>query len=88
MVTPAARPAPRLTAAAASADPPPAGETVVVRAGDSLWSIARRTLGGSASASEIAAFVQRLWDLNKQRIRSGTPDLIAVGEQLRIPGRG
>ena len=86
VVTPAAKSVPRPIAAAATADPRAAGEAVVVRAGDSLWSIARRTLGGSASAAEIAAFVDRLWELNKHRIRSGTPDLIAVGERLRIPG--
>jgi resuscitation-promoting factor RpfA len=56
----------------------------VVRPGESLWTIAQDLLGPEASATRIAAEVARLWDLNRDRIPSGDPDLIAVGQQLRL----
>ena len=55
-----------------------------VRPGESLWSIARGLLGPDASAMRIAAEVARLWELNRDRIPSGDPDLIAVGQQLKL----
>jgi hypothetical protein len=58
------------------------GGTYVVRPGDSLWSIATRLLGPSASAAEIADEVNRLWELNKDRIGTGDPDLLRVGTEL------
>jgi hypothetical protein len=58
------------------------GATYVVRPGDSLWSIATRLLGPGASAAEIADEVNRLWELNKDRIASGDPDLLGVGTEL------
>jgi nucleoid-associated protein YgaU len=56
----------------------------MVQAGDSLWAIARRRLGHGASAAQIAREVDRLWSLNRDRIASGSPDLIRVGERLRL----
>ena len=58
----------------------PAGETTtyVVAAGDSLWSIASRTLGGGVYWSEIYA-------ANRDVIRD--PNLIYVGQELTIPAR-
>ena len=56
----------------------------VVRPGESLWTIAEGLLGPDASAIRIAAEVARLWELNRDRIPSGDPDLIAVGQQLRL----
>jgi LysM domain len=55
-----------------------------VRPGESLWSIAEGLLGSDASATRIAAEVGRLWELNRDRIPSGDPDLIAVGQELRL----
>jgi LysM domain len=55
-----------------------------VRPGESLWSIAEARLGPDASATRIAAEVARLWELNRDRIPSGDPDLIAVGQELRL----
>ena len=55
-----------------------------VRPGESLWSIAEDLLDSGASATRIAAEVARLWELNRDRIPSGDPDLIAVGQQLRL----
>ena len=63
---------------------PPAGHVYVVQRGDSLWSIAGRLLGPGATSGRIAREVNRLWDLNAGRIRSGSPELIRPGERLRL----
>jgi LysM repeat protein len=60
------------------------GDTYTVRPGDSLWSIARRLLGPDASAGRIAREVNRLWELNRERIATGDPDLLMVGTKLRL----
>jgi len=61
------------------------GEHVhVVRAGESLWSIARDLLGSDASPARIAREVNRLWELNSARIATGDPDLLMVGTELRL----
>ncbi|WP_405071484.1 LysM peptidoglycan-binding domain-containing protein [Kribbella sp. NBC_01510] len=57
---------------------------VVVRAGDSLWSIAARELGPNASAEAIAARWPEWYAANRQVIGSD-PDLILPGQVLRIP---
>jgi hypothetical protein len=59
--------------------------THVVRAGESLWSIARALAGPAASSATVAALVQELWQLNAARIGTGTPDLIHPGDALRLP---
>jgi LysM domain len=60
------------------------GGSYVVQPGDSLWSIGERLLGPGASAAEIADEVNRLWELNKDRIATGDPDLLPVGTELRL----
>jgi len=60
------------------------GQRYTVRAGDSLWSIARRLLGPEASAGRIAREVNRLWELNRDRIGTGSPSLIHVGTVLKL----
>jgi LysM domain len=60
------------------------GRIHVVRPGESLWIIAESLLADHASAIDIAAEVARLWELNRDRIPSGDPDLIEVGQQLRL----
>lgn len=73
-----------------SGDPPaapgrPVGADVhVVRPGESLWSIATGLLSPGADDARIAAEVERLWLLNRERIGSGDPDLIYVGTVLRL----
>jgi hypothetical protein len=71
----------------ASAPPPastPGGRFLVVQPGDSLWAIAKRLLGPNASPAEIARKVNRLWELNRERIGTGRPDLLLVGTKLRL----
>jgi nucleoid-associated protein YgaU len=56
----------------------------IVQPGDSLWSIAKRLLGGDPSAGRIAREVNRLWTLNRSRIATGDPDLLMVGTRLEL----
>ena len=63
---------------------PPGGDFHVVRPGESLWSIASELLGPGASSAAIASEVDRLWRLNADRLRTGTPDLILPGQKLRL----
>lgn len=61
-----------------------AGPTYTIQPGDSLWSIARRVLGGNPSVGQIAREVNRLWELNRERIGTGNPSLIHAGIVLRL----
>jgi nucleoid-associated protein YgaU len=63
---------------------PIGGRSYTVRPGDSLWSIARRLLGPGASAGEIAREVNRLWELNRDRIGTGDRNLLHVGTVLEL----
>lgn len=77
------------TAPATTAPNPPvrvsvAGALHVVKPGESLWAIADAILGGDASAAQIAREVNRLWDLNRERIGTGNPNLLAVGTRLQL----
>ena len=56
----------------------------VVRAGESLWSIARDLVGHGATTAAVAREVQRIWDLNAAAIGTGDPDLVLVGQTLRL----
>jgi hypothetical protein len=56
----------------------------VVQPGESLWSIAKKLLGPSATPAQIAREVNRLWELNKDRIATGNPDLLMAGVKLRL----
>ncbi len=72
-------PSPRSTRAA----PPP---EVVVRRGDTLWSIAARHLGQHASEAEIARAWPAWFDTNREVI-GDDPDLLRPGQVLRPPPR-
>jgi peptidoglycan hydrolase-like protein with peptidoglycan-binding domain len=94
--TPSApEPAPR-PAAVATAQParaagraavhPQARAAYVVQPGDSLSHIAKTKLRAESSAVGVAEAVDKLTDLNiGTRIRSGDPDLIEAGEELKLP---
>jgi hypothetical protein len=57
---------------------------VVVRPGDSLWSISRERLGPNASPQQIANGVERIYALNQNHIGSD-PDLILPGQEFLVP---
>ncbi|HET7760780.1 MAG TPA: LysM peptidoglycan-binding domain-containing protein, partial [Phycicoccus sp.] len=68
----------RRTAAAESAE-------VVVRRGDSLWTIAARHLGPGAADGEVAVEWPRWYAANRAVIGED-PDLLLPGQVLRVPG--
>ena len=81
-------PTPRTTqvVAGATSGHAKAGDRVhVVRRGESLWSIASDLLGDDASTTRVAREVSRLWELNEDRIATGSPDLLFAGTRLRLP---
>ncbi|GAA1501789.1 LysM peptidoglycan-binding domain-containing protein [Nocardioides humi] len=57
---------------------------VIVRPGDSLWTIAARRLGPGASAADVASYWRRVQALNAAVI-GPDPDLIQPGQSLRLP---
>lgn len=59
-------------------------DEVVVRRGDSLWHLAARSLGPSATVAEIAAEWPRWWRANRDVI-GADPDLLVPGARLRAP---
>jgi hypothetical protein len=59
--------------------------SVVVRPGDSLWAIARRLAGPSASNQEVRRRLVAIWDMNAKRIGTGDPNLIFPGQRLMLP---
>jgi len=59
--------------------------SVVVRPGDSLWSIARHLTGPSASNEQVNNKLVAVWDMNAKRIGTGDPNLIFPGQRLMLP---
>jgi nucleoid-associated protein YgaU len=60
--------------------------------GDNLWAIARDHLsrqrsGGSGEPTnhEVAAYWLKVVQANRDRLRSGDPDLIYPGERVTLP---
>ena len=82
-----ARPAPVPTPAIAP--PPQVRHHVIVRAGDSLWLIARAWLtdasGRAPADAEIANYWRAVIAANRPTLRSGDPSLIYPGEILVLP---
>jgi Tfp pilus assembly protein FimV len=75
------------TAAPAAASGPhakPGDRTHTVLPGESLWTIAANLLGSDASTAKVAREVHRLWQLNRDRIATGDPDLLMVGTRLDL----
>jgi nucleoid-associated protein YgaU len=61
-----------------------AEERVVVHRGDSLWTIAARSLGAGATDAEVAAEWPRWWHANRAVI-GPDPDLLRPGTRLTPP---
>ncbi|MFZ0041336.1 MAG: DUF4397 domain-containing protein [Solirubrobacteraceae bacterium] len=59
--------------------------TIEVTPGDSLWSIARRLVGPSASDEAVERQLVAIWNLNSVHIGTGNPNLIYPGTRLRVP---
>jgi hypothetical protein len=59
--------------------------TVIVHAGDSLWSIAAAHLGADPTAAQIAAAWPR-WYAENRAVVGTDPTLIRPGQRLRPPG--
>jgi nucleoid-associated protein YgaU len=64
-------------------------ETVMVEPGDHLWKISQdhldRELGREARAGEVAPYWLTVIEENRDRLRSGDPDLIYPGEVMVLP---
>jgi nucleoid-associated protein YgaU len=62
---------------------------ITVARGDHLWSISEGHLtdavGDTPTDAEIARYWRRVIDANRDRLRSGDPDLIYPGETVRLP---
>jgi CheY-like chemotaxis protein len=58
--------------------------SVVVRPGDTLWSISEEHLDPNATPRQIASVVERIYALNQGRI-GADPDLILPGRSLLLP---
>lgn len=99
--TPDARPAPtlRLAAPTSAQQPAPAvadradgrdasaGDVVVVRVGDSLWSIAASRLPRSAGVGEVDRAWRAVYAANRAEVGSD-PGLIQPGQRLHLPPLG
>lgn len=58
--------------------------TRTVARGDSMWSIARDSLGADASTASVSREARRLWDLNRAKLGTGDPNLIFPGQKVRL----
>jgi len=61
--------------------------SVLVRSGDTLWGIARRSLGPAATPVRVSQTWPRWWAANREAI-GADPDLIHPGVLLEPPTRG
>jgi len=64
--------------------PAPHATAVIVNPGDSLWSIVQERLHPEAPPQQIALEVNRLYELNQDRI-GGDPNLIFPGQEFLVP---
>ena len=58
--------------------------SVMVKPGDSLWSIARAQLPAGASNAEIDHKLVEIWNRNQARIGTGDPNLVFAGTRLLV----
>ncbi len=64
--------------------PPASPGSVVVRAGDSLWSVSERLLAGAPTDREVSVAWHRLYGTNRRNL-GPDPDLIQPDTRLRVP---
>jgi len=57
---------------------------LVVNPGDSLWTIGQERLGPGAPPEQVSNEVERIFELNRERI-GNDPDLILPGQELLLP---
>ena len=66
--------------------------TAVVEKGDHLWSISAAHLADrltrAPNAAEVTPYWREVIEVNKDRLRSGDPDLIFPGETVVLPDSG
>jgi hypothetical protein len=62
-------------------------DQVVVRRGDSLWSIVARQLGSGATDADVAEQWPRWWHANR-RVIGDDPDVLLPGQVLHVPTSG
>lgn len=86
VTTPVATPAAvvRLRAIPIALRAKPGDRTHVVRAGESLWTIATDVLGAGATTAAISRKVDQLWMRNRAAIGTGDRDLLLVGTKLDL----
>jgi hypothetical protein len=59
--------------------------SIVVKSGDSLWSIAQQLVGSSATDEQIQQKLTAIWNMNAKRIGTGDPNLLFAGQRLMLP---
>jgi hypothetical protein len=59
-------------------------ERVVVRPGDTLWTISTEALGADATPQQIASEAERIYALNRDQI-GPDPNLLLPGQELSVP---
>ena len=58
---------------------------VVVAPGDNLWRISARHLADLGDDRPVGPYWRRVVEANRPHLRSGDPDLIYPGEEIRLP---
>jgi nucleoid-associated protein YgaU len=61
--------------------------TVIVKPGDSLWSMSEQRIGPEASPQRVYEHTYQMYALNRNLI-GADPDLIFVGQRLSLPPLG
>jgi hypothetical protein len=68
-----------------SDEPTPEATKETVAQGDSIWTMAEANMPGEPTNQEVAEYVDLVADTNRDRLRSGDPDLIEPGETIILP---
>ena len=68
-----------------SDEPTPEATKETVAEGDSIWTMAEANMPGEPTNQEVAEYVDQVEKTNRDRLRSGDPDLIEPGETIILP---